>query len=155
MMKFDHALIRALALCLSTSSFSLHATEARADQARLKAISPISDQPGYRLVLNRCMRLSFGVECNLTMTAKDPMLVRYSKYTYLIAKGGGQIPATWISIGGEGQVPPRHIGGYFELENGFSTDIIFRFEGEVPEVQGLVASFGAFGPGRDIFRFAP
>jgi hypothetical protein len=124
-----------------------------ASEVRLIAVNPVVEKPNYRFVLNRCQRLSFGVECALTLTAKRRMLVRYSRHSYLAERGGRRFPVSWISIGGEEQDPPRHIGGYRHLEPGQSTDILFRFNGDIGEVESLSAGIDSFGVRSDVFLF--
>jgi hypothetical protein len=119
------------------------------------AIKPTIDRPNYRVVLNQCPRRSFGIECELTITAKSKTQVRYSRHTYLAEKGGHRIPVSWISIGGDGQDAPRHIGDYRYLEPGQSTDIAFRFYGDIKEMESLSASFDSFGVKSDTFMVAP
>lgn len=126
-----------------------------ANNVRLTAINPVVERPNYQFVLNRCQRLSFGVECTLTLTARRRTQVRYSRYSYLAERGGRRLPVSWISIGGEGQDPPRHIGEHRYLEPGQSTDIIFRFNGEIREVESLSVGIDSFGVRSDIFLFTP
>jgi len=119
----------------------------------LKPTVSSAENTNLRLQLHDCEKTGDGMDCHLSATAKGKALVRYSKNSYLMQKGGAHIPVTWISIGGDGRNPVKYVAEYVELEKGLSTDIILRFEGDVGIVDALVADFGAGG--KLVFQFLP
>lgn len=153
--RIDFNSMRTVILCIAASYPSVVACQSPASSARIIASNPVVERPNYRFVFNRCQRLSFGLECALTLTAKEKTQVRYSRHTHLSEKGGHRFFVNSICIGGECQNSPRNIGEYRYLERGQSTDIVYRFDGDIGQVESLSAGFDSFGVRFDTFLFIP
>jgi len=136
--------------CAVLGPVTVSAQEALGTQG-LKATPSSAENTYLRLAFRTCERNDLGMDCYLTATAKRKAVVRFSKLSYLMQKGGAHIPVTWVSIGGDGRNPAKYVSDYVVLEQDLSSDIILRFEGEIGELDALVTHFGAGGT--SVFRF--